>query len=170
VAKPRNPAGRSNGEGNGHDAGARGPGKSDAGTSERARAETNAAVREFLERRGCPAEVTAGGIESLVAQWEGVADALDRGYPLDTLDDYLNDMDARQLIEDAMRAVPGAGETVRARLENADRRIRALVAPRARCLWGDRIAASHGWAATREWWYFSRPTNSGPGLKRDLGD
>jgi hypothetical protein len=157
MAKPRNPAGRANGAGNGHEAGT-------------ANARTSAAVREFLERRGCPTEVAAGGLEALVAQWESVADALDRGYPLDTLDDYLNDMDARQLIDDAIRAVPGAGDALRGRLETADRRVRALVTPRERCLWGDRIATSHGWTSAREWWYFTRPTRPGPGLKRDLGD
>ncbi|MBI1798143.1 MAG: hypothetical protein HYR73_00475 [Candidatus Eisenbacteria bacterium] len=129
-----------------------------------------AAVRELLERRGCPSEVVAGGFEGLIAQWESVADALDRGYPLDTLDDYLNDMDARQLIEDAMNAVPGALAALAARLATADRRVRAHLIPLATCLWGDRIAANRGWDADSEWWYFMRPARPGPGLKRDLGE
>jgi hypothetical protein len=130
---------------------------------------TREAVRAFLESRGCDESVVAGGLEGLVASWEGVGDALERGYPLDTLDDYLNDMDVRQLIEEALRAVPEARRSVAARLELADRRVRASLAPRERCLWGDILARRNGWSAAREWWYFMQPAELGAGLKRDLG-
>ena len=109
-------------------------------------------VREFLRARGCPDDVVSGGLEGLVADWERVAQAVEQGDPLDTLDDYLNDMDARA-----------------ARLGAADARIRAALIPSGRCLWGEAIAASRGWKPAREWWYFMRPARPGPGLRADLG-
>ena len=126
-------------------------------------------LRAFLESRGCEAGVVSRGLDGLVADWEGVAEALHRGYPLDTLDDYLNDMDARQLIDDALEAVPAAEHALAVRLTAADRRVRSLLVPARACLWGERIAELHGWSADREWWYFMRPARPGPGLSRDLG-
>ncbi len=129
----------------------------------------NDELRAFLEGRGCEAGVVTRGLEGLVADWESVAEALDRGYPLDTLDDYLNDMDARQLIEDALEAIPAAEGALAMRLEVADRRVRSRLVPSRACLWGEHLAELHGWNADREWWYFMRPARPGPGLGRDLG-
>jgi hypothetical protein len=47
--------------------------------------------------------------------------------------------------------------------------VRARLTPRAACLWGDALAGSRGWTASREWWYFMQPAHPGPGLLRDLG-
>ena len=126
-------------------------------------------VRAFLEAHGCDMAVVERGLDGLIGEWEAAADALEAGYPLDTLDDYLNDMDARQLIHETLSAVPRAAAAVAARLESADRRARAKLVPGGRCLWGDRIAERRGWEAAREWWYFMRPSAPGPGLARDLG-
>ena len=126
-------------------------------------------LRAFLEARGCDTSLIERGLDGLIADWERVADALERGYPLDTLDDYLNDMDARQLIHDALAAIPAAAAAVGARLTSADERVRSKLEPRVHCLWGDRLAASRGWSAAREWWYFMQPALPGPGLARDLG-
>ena len=127
-------------------------------------------VREFLRARGCPDHVVRGGLEGLVADWERVAQAVEQGYPLDTLDDYLNDMDVRELIAEAMVAVPKSLVDARAaRLGAADARIRAALIPSGRCLWGEAIATSRGWKPAREWWYFMRPARPGPGLRADLG-
>ena len=79
------------------------------------------------------------------------------------LDDYLNDLDVRQLIEDAWDHA-GAAErrALEPRLIAADERMRALVHPVAECLWGDRVARREGWSAEANWWYFSLPRRPGP--------
>jgi hypothetical protein len=128
------------------------------------------AVREFLRARGCAASMVSAGLDGLVSSWERVAESVERGYPLDTLDDYLNDMDLRQLIADVLRAVPiPARGTLATRLGTADTRIRAALVPAERCLWGNAIASKRGWSATHEWWYFMRPIRPGAGLRSDLG-
>ena len=136
-------------------------------------------VREFLRARGCPARVVAGGLEGLIAEWERVAESVEQGYPLDTLDDYLNDMDGRELIEEALAAVPGArggsltagdarAASLDVRLAAADARIRSALVPARACLWGETNAARHGWNTAREWWYFMKPARPGPGLGAEL--
>jgi hypothetical protein len=128
------------------------------------------AVREFLRTRGASDSVVSGGLDGLIAGWEKVAESVERGYPLDTLDDYLNDMDLRQLIAEILAAVPiPARGTLATRLQTADMRIRAALVPAERCLWGPAIAGRRGGSAAREWWYFMRPIRPGAGLRADLG-
>jgi hypothetical protein len=127
------------------------------------------AVQEFLRARGCSEGVVSDGLEGLVAEWERVAESVHQGYPLDTLDDYLNDMDLRQLIAEALATVPTpTWGALTARLTAADARIRSGLVPAGRCLWGEAIAARRGWSAASEWWYFMRPAQLGPGLRAEL--
>ena len=129
---------------------------------------TVAETREFLRARGCPEPVVSGGADGLVEEWERVVAQVEQGYPLG-LDDYLNDMDGRELIAALMNAVARALTPVqKRRLVAADERMRAAVQPLAHCLWGDRLAAANGWDATRNWWYFSRPARPGPDLAQEL--
>ena len=126
-------------------------------------------VRRFLVERGSPRHVVDGGLGGLLRGWEATVGAVAEGYPLDTLDDYLDDLDGRQILDEALAvAPPGAARRIRARLASADARFRALVVPTARCLWGDRAAAEHGWRADRSWWYWSRPRRAGAELSREI--
>ena len=126
-------------------------------------------TKDFLRGRGCPEGMVAAGAEGLVEEWERIVGQVEAGYPLG-LDDYLNDMDGRQLIADLMATVSRAlTPPQRRRLEAADARMRAAVQPLGHCLWGDRIAKANGWEAEKNWWYFSRPAKPGPDLAQELG-
>lgn len=126
-------------------------------------------VRRFLAKRGSPPHVVEGGLEGLLRGWEETAAAVAAGYPLDTLDDYLNDLDGRQILDEALAiASPRQSAALRARRAAADARFRALVTPVARCLWGHRAARAHGWTSDRNWWYWSRPRRVGAGLQREI--
>jgi len=126
-------------------------------------------VRQFLADRGSPRHVVDGGLEGLLRGWEATVAAVADGYPLDTLDDYLNDLDGRQILDEALAVAPRAkARRLRRRLDAADARFRELVVPTARCLWGDRTAAEQGWAAGQSWWYWSRPRRAGAGLDREI--
>jgi hypothetical protein len=125
-------------------------------------------VRDLLERRGCPAHVVAGGLNGLVEQWEHAVDDVEEIYPLG-LDDYLNDMDNRQLIEEALEVASEAERRAATpRIRRADERMRALIEPAGRCLWGADLAEQHDWTPQRNWWYFTRPREPGPELAEDL--
>ena len=126
------------------------------------------AVREFLDARGCPDDVVAGGLEGLIAEWERTVGQVEQGYPLG-LDDYLNDLDGRQLIEDTLEAVPEAGTAaLTERARRADERMRASVRTVPECLWGARVAEVEGWSAAENWWYYAVPAAPGPQLVQDF--
>lgn len=128
----------------------------------------NDPVREYLRRSGAPYSVVTQGLRGLVENWERVVEQVLAGYTLG-LDDYLNDMDARQLLANALELAPDEfREAFLPRVRDADMRIRLELVPAGRCLWGGIVAGEEGWNEERNWWYFERPRNLGPALSREL--
>ena len=127
-------------------------------------------VRDYLRETGCGEHVIEGGLPGLVENWEKTVRSVEEGYSL-TLDDYLNDLDARELIAEALLV---AGDDQRAeiaaRLSQADNRMRALTEPTEVCLWGEEIAEEEGWTAEGNWWYFARPINAGAELLAEIDE
>ena len=127
-------------------------------------------VGEFLRKRGCPEHVVRGGLRGLAESWEEVVRSIEEGYSLG-LDDYLNDLDGRQLLEEALAVAPAQEKkTALQRVRRADAKMQTLVRPSGRCLWGDETARQEGWTARRNWWYFSIPVNPGEELLNELGE
>ncbi len=127
-------------------------------------------VREFLKKRGCPEHVVRGGLRGLAESWEEVVRSVEEGYSFG-LDDYLNDLDGRQLLEEALAVAPAQEKkTTRQRVRRADAKMQTLVRPAGSCLWGDETARQEGWTAKQNWWYYSVPVNPGEELLDELGD
>ena len=125
-------------------------------------------VREFLEARGAPEHIVEGGLDGLLEQWENAVDDVEETYPLG-LDDYLDDMDGRELIEGAMEvATPETRRANLKRLQKADARMKDLLVAAGRCLGGSDMAEQHDWTPQKNWWYFMAPREPGPELKEDL--
>ncbi|TMQ74175.1 MAG: hypothetical protein E6K81_00835 [Candidatus Eisenbacteria bacterium] len=126
-------------------------------------------VRRFLAERGVPAGMVAAGLPGLIAEWERTVAQIETGYPLG-LDDYLNDLDGRQLLAEAV-ALAAADERPPAteRIGRADARARAHLRAVGECLWGARVAEYEGWTPEVNWWYFAVPRSPGPLLREDLG-
>ena len=130
----------------------------------------NDPVGEFLKNRGCPDHIVRGGLRGLAESWEEVVRAVEEGYSLG-LDDYLNDMDGRQLLEEALAVAPAQEKKVAvARVRKADAALRALVRPAGRCLWGDEAARQEGWTEKKNWWYYCRPIKAGDELLAELDE
>jgi hypothetical protein len=128
----------------------------------------NDPVREFLKQQGAPYGVITSGLRGLVENWERVVAQVIDGYDL-PLDDYLNDMDGRQLLENALDVAPEElKQAVISRVHDADMRVRLNLVPAGRCLWGGIVAADEGWRPERNWWYFEKPRNPGPRLREEL--
>ena len=125
-------------------------------------------VREYLRNKGCAQHVVNGGLEGLVGDWEKTVESIVQGYDLG-LEDYLNDLDGRQLISEVM-ALDEAPHRLkyRERVHHADERMRKAVRLTSQCVWGDEAASEHGWSAERNWWYFSEPKTAGRELLDDL--
>ncbi len=125
-------------------------------------------VREFLKERGCPEHVISGGLEGLIENWESVVDSVEAGYDL-TLDDYLNDLDSRQLLEEAFAVAPeDQKQRYLERLERVDAWMQRLVKPAGKCLWGEDVARAEGWTPAKNWWYFSQPSDAAPELIAEI--
>lgn len=116
------------------------------------------AVRTFMRERGLADEVVDEGVEGLLSRWEQAArEAELETYPFG-IEDWLNDLDGRQVMHDLAAAVPDAfGDHTRARLDEADARVEAATEKSAACLWGPKLAKRMGWKPAREWWYWRVP-------------
>ncbi len=114
-------------------------------------------LEDFLREEGAPDAVVRGGLEVLLAGWERAVAAIEAGYGGD-YEDYLSDLDGRQLLAQALERVTRAqAAAITARLVELDRRVRAATTPIERCLWGNIVADEEGWSPEDNWWYFARP-------------
>ncbi len=119
-------------------------------------------------RQGASDRVVQGGLDVLLAGWERTVAAVEEGYA-SGYEDYLNDLDGRQLLAQALERVsPAQAAVVAERLDALDGRMRAATTPVTRCLWGMIVAEEEGWTPGANWWYFLLPTAPGPKLAAEL--
>jgi hypothetical protein len=104
-------------------------------------------------------------LEELIVRWEAIAQRA-ATYNL-TLDDWLNDLDLRDIIGRRISTtfLDDTGD-LRSRLDAADRLFRTATRESKRSLWGPTAGAEHDPA--REWWYFRYPTSPGAALRAEL--
>jgi hypothetical protein len=123
----------------------------------------------YLKSRGCPPHIVTAGLTGLLDDWRNTIAGIRAGYNL-TLDDYLNDMDTRQLIEETLPHTTTRGhKQAIVRLYELDESVRPFLKSIDKCLWGAKAEAEHGWSPDHNWWYYSVPMNPGPQLASDLG-
>lgn len=125
-------------------------------------------IREFLQEKGCPNNLIEGGLSGLVESWERIVDSIVTGYSL-TLDDYLNDLDLRQLLDETLNLAPAAEKSsLLNRVQEADEQMQAVTLLADECLWGNEVAAEEGWTPQKNWWYYRIPQKAGEDLRQDL--
>ena len=108
-------------------------------------------------------------LQELIDQWAGfVSDLERREYTFD-LDNWLNDVDVRELI---LEALPMFGREEMGehalKLDEADRAFMAATRDFKRCVWGSGTARKEHWDARKNWWYFRTPTRSNAQLEDEL--
>lgn len=127
-------------------------------------------VREFLRERGCPFPVSERGLTGLVENWEKIVQSVEAGYLL-TLDDYLNDLDTRQLLEDALQVAPLIEQQkFEERIRQADDQLKGLTTRASVCLWGDELAEAEGWTPKKNWWYYACPVDADAELLAEIAE
>lgn len=104
---------------------------------------------------------------ALLGAWERTAAGLRSGYELG-LDDWLNDLDGRRLLAEALGDDTRRAPVFRRRLAAADKLVRGASEPFARCLWGSKNAERHGYDRERHWYYFVVPRHRSAEFDRDL--
>jgi hypothetical protein len=114
-------------------------------------------VRDYLRSHGYADFVVRDGLAGLVRSWERTVASVAAGEE-QYQDDYLNDMDGRRILEEALEV---AGPEDRSnwvdRVRVADDTIRGHLVPTNGCIWGDDNAVKHGYSRERDWWYYHRP-------------
>jgi hypothetical protein len=114
-------------------------------------------VRDYLTKRGTAEHVVRGGLLGLVRGWEQTVESVAAGHK-QCGDDYLNDMDERDILEGALGAAPPEERDAWAqRVRVADEKIRRHLVPTDACIWGDENARKYGYSRENQWWYYHRP-------------
>jgi 5-formyltetrahydrofolate cyclo-ligase len=116
-------------------------------------------IRLHLAQRGTNGtaqHVIDGGIDYLVNGWTRLASAVEGGSEWWVWEEWLNDLDGREIIQDLLDNVPES-RTAIAAVEEADRRFAASTIPTDECQWGAHNATRKGWTRERNWWYWREP-------------
>jgi hypothetical protein len=125
-------------------------------------------IRAYLRESGCGSHLIEGGLPGLIEKWNAVTQSVENGYALG-LDDYLNDMDTRQLIEEALEvATPDQHLEAADEIARLDQLMHSLTKPAGGCLWGAEVAEEEGWNVNQNWWYFSRPIRGNEDLDAEI--
>ncbi len=116
-----------------------------------------------------PGPPKVADLQELIDQWADFVRDLDRdGYTFD-LDNWLNDVDVRELILEAlpMFSAEEMGDHA-LKLDAADQAFRAATREFKRCVWGSGTARKEKWTAQNNWWYFRTPARSNDQLEDEL--
>ena len=108
-------------------------------------------------------------VRELIDQWVEFASGLERqGYSFD-LDNWLNDVDVRELILEAlpMFSREELGDHA-LKLDEADKEFVGGTKPFNRCVWGKGTQRKEKWTPQKNWWYFRTPARSNAQLEDEL--
>jgi hypothetical protein len=95
----------------------------------------------------------------LVYRWELMTLSVARG-ETQFRDDYLNDMDGRHVLEEALNVAPVNERSRFAdRVRRADDEIRRYLVATDECIWGAENAKIYGYSRERDWWYYHQPAS-----------
>ena len=108
-------------------------------------------------------------LRELIEQWAEFAGDLQRnGYGFD-LDNWLNDVDVRELILEALPMFSREElDELALKLDAADQSFLEGTRVFKHCVWGTRTAHKEKWTAKKNWWYFRTPLRSNVELEDDL--
>ena len=99
-------------------------------------------------------------LRELIDQWAEFTADLANGYSFDR-DNWLNDVDVRELI---LEALPMFGREemgeLALKLEQADRAFMTATREFKKCVWGKGTARKERWTPQKNWWYFRTPLRS----------
>lgn len=107
-----------------------------------------------------------GGLEAAIERWDLISRTA-KNYDF-TLDDWLNDMDLRDIIAGAM-AVAGPQElkSMAERLSKADHKLREATVETG-SIWGSAMTGEMTPDPETAWWYYRRPSEPGETMQEDL--
>jgi hypothetical protein len=110
-----------------------------------------------------------GELRELIDQWSTFTADLDtKDYTFD-VDNWRNDVDIRQLIEEALPMFSREEMGDHAlKLDQADKAFQGGTRAFKRCIWGHGTQKKEKWTPERHWWYFRTPIRSNAQLEDEL--
>ena len=116
-----------------------------------------------------PGPPDVADFRELIDQWSSFAGDLQRkGYDFD-LDNWLNDVDVRELIEEGLPMFSREEMGDHAlKLDAADQAFMESTRDFKKCVWGHGTARKEKWTADKNWWYFRTPNRSNAQLEDEL--
>ena len=115
-----------------------------------------------------PGPPNVADLQELIDQWAEFTADLAKGYSFD-LDNWLNDVDVRELIVEALPMFSREEMGDHAlKLDQADQAFQAATRDFKKCVWGKGTARKEKWTAQKNWWYFRTPMSSNPQLEDEL--
>ena len=116
-----------------------------------------------------PGPPDVADLRELIDQWAEFTGDLERkDYSFD-LDNWLNDVDVRELILEAlpMFSREELGEHA-LKLDQADKDFMSGTRDLKKCVWGKGTARKEKWTPQKNWWYFRKPVRSNAQLEDEL--
>jgi hypothetical protein len=112
-----------------------------------------------------------GELRDSIDQWaEFVAGLEGKDYTFD-IDNWRNDVDVRQLIEEALPMFSREEMGDHAlKLDTADKAFAANTSVFKKCVWGHGTQKKENWNPQANWWYFRTPTRSNEQLEDELAN
>ena len=104
-----------------------------------------------------------------IDQWAEFTSDLERKEYTFDLDNWRNDVDLRELIEEALPMFSREEMGDHAlKLDQADTAFKTNTRPFRRCVWGHGTQKKERWNAESNWWYFRTPRRSNAQLEDEL--
>ena len=115
-----------------------------------------------------PGPPDVADLRELVDQWAEFTSDLTKGYSFD-LDNWLNDVDVRELILEALPMFSREEMGDHAlKLDAADQAFKTGTRAFKRCIWGHGVQRKEKWTPETNWWYFRTPQRSNAQLEDEL--
>ena len=120
------------------------------------------AIQEYCKQRKFASFVIENGLDYLIPRWEKIVLSIKTGYTL-MRDEYLNDMDARRIIDEVWSLASDEQiEQYQDRLQAADKEYFDSTVPAEGHIWGIRNEMKQGHSKEHHWWYYRVPIDKGP--------
>jgi hypothetical protein len=114
---------------------------------------TPEAVHQFFKNQRYSKKVIEGGLDYALATWRDNVDRIARG-KLRSFDDYLNDMDMRELLYEAFGLMSETEKKpIMDEVAALDQKLLAATIEVPQCIWG----LGAGYDRMTEWWYYRLP-------------
>jgi hypothetical protein len=112
-----------------------------------------------------------GELRDSIDLWAEFVSGLEvRDYTFD-IDNWRNDVDIRQLIEDALPMFSREEMGDHAlKLDAADKAFTAATRVFKKCIWGHGTQKKENWSPQKNWWYFRTPVRSNEQLEDELAN